>query len=51
MSLCINPLCQKPENPDNTLFCFGCGSELLQSGRYRLTKELGGGGFDKTYSG
>jgi serine/threonine protein kinase len=49
MSLCINPLCQKPENPDNTLFCFGCGSELLLEGRYRVTKELGGGGFGKTY--
>ncbi|MEM6401787.1 MAG: RDD family protein [Cyanobacteria bacterium P01_D01_bin.116] len=49
MSLCINPLCQKPENPNNTLFCFGCGSELLLEGRYRVTKELGGGGFGKTY--
>ena len=49
MSLCINPLCQKAENPDNTLFCFGCGSELLLEGRYRVTKELGGGGFGKTY--
>ncbi|MEM6754681.1 MAG: RDD family protein [Cyanobacteria bacterium P01_C01_bin.38] len=49
MSLCINPLCQKPENPDNTLFCFGCGSELLLEGRYRVIKELGGGGFGKTY--
>ncbi len=49
MSLCINPLCQKPENPDNTLFCLGCGSELLLEGRYRVTKELGGGGFGKTY--
>ncbi|MBV6624944.1 MAG: RDD family protein [Rivularia sp. (in: Bacteria)] len=49
MSLCINPLCQKPENPDNTLFCFGCGSELLLEGRYRVVKELGGGGFGKTY--
>ncbi|MBE9214020.1 RDD family protein [Plectonema cf. radiosum LEGE 06105] len=49
MSLCINPLCQKPINPDNTLFCFGCGSELLLEGRYRVIKELGGGGFGKTY--
>lgn len=49
MSLCINPLCQKPKNPDNTLFCFGCGSELLLEGRYRVIKELGGGGFGKTY--
>ncbi len=49
MSLCINPLCQKPENPDNILFCFGCGSELLLEGHYRVMKELGGGGFGKTY--
>jgi formylglycine-generating enzyme required for sulfatase activity/predicted Ser/Thr protein kinase len=49
MSLCINPSCPKPENPDNLLFCPACGSELLLEGRYRVTRQLGAGGFGKTY--
>jgi formylglycine-generating enzyme required for sulfatase activity/predicted Ser/Thr protein kinase len=49
MSLCINPSCPKPETPDNLLFCPTCGSELLLEGRYRATRELGKGGFGKTY--
>ena len=47
--LCINPQCQNTQNPDNTLFCQNCGSELLLQGRYRVKCELGGGGFGKTY--
>ncbi len=49
MSLCVNPHCQKPQNPDNILFCQFCGSELLLQGRYRVISQLGGGGFGKTY--
>ncbi|MBW4635016.1 MAG: serine/threonine protein kinase [Iphinoe sp. HA4291-MV1] len=49
MSLCINPHCQKPENPDNILFCQNCGSELLLEGRYRAMRRLGGGGFGVTF--
>lgn len=49
MSLCINPNCQAPENPDELVFCNACGSELLLEGRYRVIKLLGGGGFGKTY--
>ncbi|KST64923.1 protein kinase domain-containing protein [Mastigocoleus testarum] len=49
MILCINPKCQNPQNPDNTIFCQSCGSELLLQGRYRVHRELGGGGFGKTY--
>ena len=49
MSFCINPQCKKPDNSDTTLFCHGCGSELLLDGRYRVVKELGQGGFGTTY--
>ncbi|MEO1761002.1 MAG: protein kinase [Cyanobacteria bacterium J06629_18] len=50
MNLCINPNCPKPEdNPDNIIFCLGCGSELLLQGRYKVVRYLGGGGFGKTY--
>ncbi|MEM9924316.1 MAG: serine/threonine-protein kinase [Cyanobacteria bacterium P01_D01_bin.50] len=49
MSLCINPHCSKPKNPDNILFCQSCGSELLLQGGYKVVKYLGGGGFGKTY--
>ncbi|WP_013324439.1 serine/threonine-protein kinase [Gloeothece verrucosa] len=49
MRLCINPNCLKPENDDKHLFCRSCGSELLLQGLYRVCRELGGGGFGKTY--
>ncbi|MGK7884726.1 MAG: protein kinase [Crocosphaera sp.] len=49
MSFCINPQCSNPDNQDTSLFCQSCGSELLLDGRYRVLKELGGGGFGKTY--
>jgi len=49
MSLCINPSCLNPENPKTQLFCHNCGSELLLEGRYRVTHQLGKGGFGKTY--
>jgi serine/threonine protein kinase len=49
MSLCINPRCPNPINRDTLLFCVSCGSELLLEGRYRVTQQLGGGGFGKTY--
>ena len=49
MSLCINPECNNPHNSDTTIFCQGCGSELLLDGRYRVVQELGQGGFGTTY--
>lgn len=50
MSLCINPQCTNPQNPDNILFCQACGSELLLEGCYRVVNILGGGGFGKTFA-
>jgi serine/threonine protein kinase len=49
MTLCINPHCPNPQNPDNQAYCLNCGSELLLQGCYRVIKRLGGGGFGKTY--
>lgn len=49
MSVCINPNCPNPQNQDTLLFCSSCGSELLLDGRYRVMRQLGGGGFGKTY--
>ena len=49
LCLCINPNCQKRQNPDNEVFCRACGSQLLIQGRYRVIAELGKGGFGQTY--
>ncbi len=50
MSLCINPQCTNPNNPDSNKFCQACGSELLLLGRYRVVRLLSNkGGFGYTY--
>ena len=49
MSICINPQCPNPQNPDSVQFCQSCGSELLFLGRYRAIREMGKGGFAKTF--
>ena len=49
MSLCINPRCPNPNNSDTQLFCNSCSSELLLEGRYRVMRQMGSGGFGKTY--
>ena len=49
MSLCINPSCKKPENPNNILFCLTCGSGLLLQDCYRVIVKLGSGGFGDTF--
>ncbi|MGB3534856.1 MAG: serine/threonine-protein kinase [Microcoleaceae cyanobacterium] len=51
MSYCLNPNCPNPADPSNhkRRTCTQCGSELLLQGRYRATKQLGGGGFGKTF--
>ncbi|WP_448268288.1 protein kinase domain-containing protein [Nostoc sp. DSM 114159] len=49
MTLCINLQCPRPQNSENILFCQACGSELLLKGQYRVTRQLGAGGFAKTF--
>ncbi|MGK7941893.1 MAG: 4-Cys prefix domain-containing protein [Crocosphaera sp.] len=49
MTLCINPKCSQPQNPDHHLYCQTCGSELLLEGLYRVSRKLGKGGFGITY--
>ncbi|MGK7873624.1 MAG: VIT domain-containing protein [Xenococcaceae cyanobacterium] len=46
---CLNPDCQKPENPRDTLVCESCGSNLLLQERYRAIEPLGQGGFGRTF--
>ncbi|MEG4508392.1 bifunctional serine/threonine-protein kinase/formylglycine-generating enzyme family protein [Microcoleus sp. F6_B4] len=51
MICCINPDCQKPENPDGQRYCISCGLELvpLLRHRFRTIELLGQGGFGRTY--
>lgn len=49
MSYCLNPNCQKPQNPDNTNFCQSCGAKILLNERYRSIKLIGQGGFGRTF--
>src|SRR4028118_463899 len=51
MICCINPDCEKPDNPDGQRYCISCGLELvpLLRNRFRMIKFLGKGGFGRTY--
>ncbi|UBF28014.1 protein kinase [Kovacikia minuta CCNUW1] len=51
MTFCLNPDCQQPHNPDNAEFCLNCGEKLTPflRGRYRIIRQIGQGGFGKTY--
>ncbi|MBN3959347.1 serine/threonine-protein kinase [Nostoc sp. NMS8] len=52
MSLCINPICRKPNHPNNhqNRFCQSCGSHLELLGRYRVKSLLSDKtGFSKVY--
>ncbi|MBW4627988.1 MAG: protein kinase [Brasilonema octagenarum HA4186-MV1] len=49
MSYCLNPNCQKHQNPEHGNFCISCGTKLLLKDRYRAISQLGEGGFGKTY--
>lgn len=51
MVCCLNPRCQKPENPDGSKFCQNCGTRLIDKlrNRYRPVASIGQGGFGRTY--
>ncbi|NJR65944.1 MAG: protein kinase, partial [Leptolyngbyaceae cyanobacterium CRU_2_3] len=49
MSYCLNPLCQKPCNPEMAKFCQNCGAKLWVSDRYRALNLIGQGGFGRTF--
>lgn len=40
MSYCINPKCQRRQNPDNLEHCQACGTSLIINERYRLVRPL-----------
>jgi len=49
MSYCLNSQCSKPENIPTAKFCHSCGSKLLLKDRYQAVKQIGQGGFGKTF--
>jgi WD40 repeat protein len=49
MSYCLNPSCQKPDNPSKARFCSSCGSKLLLGDRYRILKKISPGGMGRTF--
>ncbi|RMH71723.1 MAG: NINE protein [Cyanobacteria bacterium J007] len=51
MTVCLNPHCPQPNNPDRSQFCQSCGAKLLLGDRYRPVKLIGSGGFGRTFLG
>jgi eukaryotic-like serine/threonine-protein kinase len=49
MSYCLNPTCQKPENPPQSKVCLACDSALLLKDRYRACRFLDSGGMSRAY--
>lgn len=49
MSICVNPACPHPENPDHAHRCQACGATLLLRARYRVIQALAQGGFGATF--
>ncbi|MBD1997455.1 tetratricopeptide repeat protein [Leptolyngbya sp. FACHB-541] len=48
---CVNPTCPNPADPDSAsaTVCRHCNSTLLLQNRYRVKRQVGEGGFGKTY--
>ena len=49
MSYCLEPSCQRPENPPQSNFCRNCGGRLRLRDRYLGIKPIGQGGFGRTF--
>ena len=48
-TLCIAPDCPQPQNPDDRDRCQGCQAKLLLGQRFRPVRQLGQGGFGRTF--
>jgi serine/threonine protein kinase len=51
MSLCFNPNCPQPHNPEAHRFCQGCGARLRLGDRYEAGQRLGTGENSQTFLG
>jgi WD40 repeat protein len=49
MTHCLNPNCQRPQNPGDANYCQNCGAKLLLGDRYRPLELIGRGGFGRTF--
>ena len=49
MTYCVNPRCAQPQNSLESRNCQSCGCPLLLKGKYGVVKELGIGGFGRTF--
>ncbi|MEL6228856.1 MAG: serine/threonine-protein kinase [Cyanobacteria bacterium J06627_3] len=47
MPYCLN--CDYAYNPDQHLYCYQCGALLALRGRFNILRQIGQGGFGKTY--
>ena len=49
MPYCLNPSCQKPNNPQDGRFCANCGKNLQLKGLYEAIALIGQGGMGRTF--
>ncbi|MBL1178490.1 protein kinase domain-containing protein [Pantanalinema sp. GBBB05] len=49
MSYCVVPQCYQPQNSPHQRVCQSCGAKLLLKDRYRAMRQLGQGGFGRTF--
>ena len=49
MPYCLNPSCQKPNNPQDGRFCTNCGKNLQLKGLYEAIALIGQGGMGRTF--
>ena len=49
MPYCLNPSCQKPNNPEGGRFCINCGKNLQLKGLYEAIALIGQGGMGRTF--